>query len=340
MVIKKVYFVKFFKKLINTSAFKLVKEYHIKGDKPLKAFPTYLDALWCKFRYGIGTMQYFYYSFYNKNGRARRSYISNAECFYIISNIINKGDKSLFDYKYNTYLAYKDFYRREAILVDLPSETTRLEDFARKFGGFIVKPLNMSQGRGVYFWSKDMNQAEDKLRMFEKELSGKVVIEEIIQQDPEMAAFHPSSVNTIRYVVDYQDSGVDRLFAFIRIGVGNNKVDNTSAGGICAAIDLDTGIIVSKGLRRNGEDFIHHPDSGKQIIGTKIPKWGELNDLIDKLRPQNSPVHLVGWDMALSKDGWCIVEGNWGPSIIGIQGCLDKGYKSVIQRVKRNCVKQ
>ena len=339
MVIKTRYFVKFYKMLTDTSAFKQVKEYHLKGDQPLKAIPTYLDTLWCKIRYALSTKEYFYFSFYNKNARARRSYISSAKSFYTICNIINKGDKSLFDYKYNTYQAYKDYYRREAILVDLPSEADLIKEFAHKHHGFIMKPVNMSQGKGIRFWSEDMEQSDEKLRHLQNEVLGKVVIEEIIQQDPEMAAFHPSSVNTIRYVVDYHESGVDRLFAFIRIGVGDNKVDNTSAGGICAAIDLDTGIIVSKGLRRNGECFILHPDSGKQIVGTKIPRWEDLNEMIQNLRPQNSPVRLVGWDMALSKDGWCIVEGNWGPSIIGIQGCLDEGYRSVIQRVKKKCAK-
>lgn len=322
--------------LIDTSAFKEVKEYHIRGDRPLGAFSTYLDTLWCKIRYGLSTKEYFYYAFYNKNRYARKSFISSAENFYKMSNIINKGDKSLFDIKYNTYLAYKEFYRREAVLVDLPSEVGKVEEFGQKYGGFILKPLNMSQGRGICFWSKDMESADRTLHQLLKETRGKYVMEELIRQDPQMSVFHPSSVNTIRYVVDYNDKGVDRLFAFIRIGVGDSKVDNTSAGGICAAIDLKTGIIVSKGLRRNGESFICHPDSGVQIIGMKIPKWDDLNEMIAKLCPQNSDIHLVGWDMALSVDGWCIVEGNWGPSIIGIQGVEDVGYRSVINRVVKN----
>lgn len=336
MVIKRSYITKAFKKLVDMSVFQLVKEYNSRGEHHLKTVPTFFDTLWCKLRYGITTKEYFFYSFFNKSRYARRSYISSAVGFYTMANKINAGDKSLFDFKYNTYLAYKDYYRREAICLDLPSEFAKMDEFAKEHGNFILKPLNMSQGRGICLWTKDMDYADDVLMQIKENNVGKVVLEEIIQQDPEMAAFHPSSVNTIRYVVDYKDDGVDRLFAFIRIGVGDNKVDNTSAGGICAPIDLKTGIIIREGLRRDGIKYIFHPDSGKQIIGTKIPKWDELNNMIEKLRPQNSPVHFVGWDMALSKDGWCIVEGNWGPSVIGIQGCMDKGYRAVIERVKRN----
>lgn len=333
MKIKKEYIVKSIKKLTDTSAFQQVKEYHIKGDAPLNPFLTYLDTLWCKLRYRLDTKEYFYFSFYNKNRHARRQFVSSADGILAMSNKINAGDKSMFDYKINTYRAYKEFYRREAISVNLPSESEKLKDFANHYGNFILKPLNMSQGRGICFWGKEMKDADAALQLIIDSNVGEVMSEEIIQQDPEMEAFHPTSVNTIRYVVDYHKNGVDRLFAFIRIGVGDSKVDNTSAGGICAAIDLETGVVVSKGLRRNGEQFICHPNSGKQIIGTQIPKWKELNEMIEKLRPQNSPVHLVGWDLALSQKGWCIVEGNWGPSFIGIQGCLDTGYKSVMKRV-------
>ena len=77
-------------------------------------------------------------------------------------------------------------------------------------------------------------------------------------------------------------------------------------------------------------------DSGKQIIGTRIPKWEELNDVIEKIRPQNSSVHFVGWDMALSKDGWCIVEGNWCPAIIGVQACSGIGYRLALVRSRKN----
>ncbi len=333
MRIKKKHITKYLKMLTDTSAFQQVKEYHIKGDRPLRAFPTYLDSLWCKLRYRLSTKEYFYFSFYEKNRFARKQFLSSADGILAMSTKINAGDKKLFDYKINTYRAYKEFYRREAISVNLPSETEKLDDFANHYGSFILKPLNMSQGRGICFWDKDMKDAAQVLQRIKDSNKDEVMLEEIIQQDPEMKAFHPTSVNTIRYVVDYHKDGVDRLFAFIRIGVGDSKVDNTSAGGICAAIDLETGIIISEGLRRNGERFICHPDSGKQIIGTKIPKWNELNEMIEKLRPENSPVHLVGWDLALSEKGWCIVEGNWGPSFIGIQGCLDKGYKSVMKRV-------
>ena len=253
---------------------------------------------------------------------------------------INKGSQYPFDQKYSTYQEFKPFYRREAFMLTLPDESDQLVAFARKHGGFIIKPLSLSQGRGISIWNQDMDDAENVLQSICTSNMKKAIVEELIQQDEEMASFHPSSINTIRYTVDYQDGYVDKIYAMIRIGVGNSQVDNTSAGGICAAIDLETGIITSKGFRRDGKQFIFHPDSGKQIIGTKIPKWEELNETIESIRPKDTTVHFVGWDMALSKDGWCVVEGNWCPAIIGIQASSGIGYRSALLRAKKNSKKK
>lgn len=336
MKLKKKHIVKYFRLLTDTSVFKLMKEYHIEGNRPLSPILTFFDAFWCKLCYGINTNEYFYYEFYNKSFFARNSFLSVAKHTWITAYQINNGDKSLFAQKNNAYNTYKQYYHREVISIELPSEAQELRTFAQKHGKFILKPLDESEGHGIRIWHTDMYDSETQLQQIAQSALGRVIIEELIQQNTDMASFHPASVNTIRYVVDYNEKGVNRLWAIIRMGVGNSYIDNTSAGGICAAIDLETGIIISQGVRRNGERYISHPDSGKQIIGTRIPKWEELNKMIEFLRPIDSPVHLVGWDFALSTSGWCIVEGNACPSIMGIQGSTGKGYRYVLKNVKRN----
>ena len=339
MKIKSKHVVRYMKMLTETSAFSMVKEFQVKGDRPLNGFTTYLDTLWCKLRYGMTVKEYFYFGFYNKSGYARKSFLSSAEHTWRTAYMINNGDKSLFEEKINAYHAFKPFYRREAVALTLPADVDKMQVFAQRHGGFILKPHGSSQGQGICFWKKDMDHADSLLKQIGESHWGGVILEELIRQDSEMASFHPTSINTIRYVVDYRKDTVDRLWAIIRIGVGDSKVDNTSAGGICAAIDLETGVIVSKGVRRDGGCYLFHPDTGKQILGETIPKWNELNDMIDMLRPVGTPVHLVGWDFALSEKGWCIVEGNACPSIMGIQGSMDMGYRKVMKRVRENMSK-
>jgi hypothetical protein len=189
------------------------------------------------------------------------------------------------------------------------------------------------------FYDSKQPDERKNLESICSETNGEVIVEEIINQDAEMAAFHPSSVNTVRYAANYcSDGTTDHLFAILRMGVGDNRIDNTHAGGVHAAIDLDTGIIVSSGVRQNGETCLKHPDTGKQILGTQIPRWNELRTLVEQLRPAagTTGVHLVGWDMALTPDGWCIVEGNAGPSMMGIQGSMGIGCRSILKRVRNS----
>ena len=342
MKIKKKHIIKYFKLLTDTSALRMAREWPLQGGVKLRPWTAFFDSLWCKIRYGIRTREYFYFALYNKSARARKQFVGEAESAWTLAYIVNRGDKQLFGEKWRTYQAFRPFYRREMVKITLPDDAEGLTNFAQRNGCFILKPIISTQGRGVLFYDNREPKAEEKLKQICTETIGDVIIEEIIKQDKELTAYHPSSINTIRYVVDYcPDGTTDHLFAIIRMGVGNNRIDNTHAGGLCAAIDLKTGIIVSGGVRQNGDTCLVHPDTGKQIIGSQIPRWLELRSFVEQIRPAVglTDVHLVGWDLALTPDGWCIVEGNAGPSMMGIQGSMGIGYRSLLKRV-RNRSKQ
>ena len=38
-------------------------------------------------------------------------------------------------------------------------------------------------------------------------------------------------------------------------------------------------------------------------------------------------MHCVGWDLALTKKGWVLVEGNARPQCVTVQTVTKKGYK-------------
>jgi Glutathione synthase/Ribosomal protein S6 modification enzyme (glutaminyl transferase) len=336
---------KIYNSLVDSSVIQLSKEYsHLitKSGSSLSLIRLFFDTLYCKIRYRISTKEYFYFSFYEKSSFARKAFIGELESTYKLAYIINKGHKKLFVVKSATYNAYKPFYKRDLITVSTPSDIQNLMDFANVHNSFIIKPVTSSQGRGVKIVDLNNEDKDNFIDSILKNLNSdekriKYVIEELIIQDPFMASFHPESVNTIRYAVFYGKENVEKLFAIIRIGVGDNRVDNTHAGGICAAIDLDSGLIISEGVRQNGERHYFHPDTGVQILGTKIPRWDELNQMVEELVPYNSPVRLVGWDFALSQKGWCIVEGNPSPSLMGIQGSTGIGYKKLFMDIVKKC---
>lgn len=336
MKIKKKHIVKYFQLLTDTSALRMAKEWPLQGGVKLSPWSAFFDSLWCKLRYGIRTREYFYFALYNKSARARRQFVGEAESAWKIAYIVNKGDKRLFSDKWLAYQTYRPYYRRDMVSLSLPADAATLEEFAHRFGRFILKPVQSTQGHGICFYDSNDPNAEETLKKICSEVIGEVIVEEIIKQDETIAAFHPTSVNTIRYVVDYcPDGSTDRLFAIIRMGVGDNRIDNTHAGGVCASIDIETGIIVSRGVSQKGYTCLKHPDTGKQIIGAQIPRWDELNKFVELLRPTEGTtgIHLVGWDLALTPEGWCIVEGNAGPSMMGIQGSTGQGSRMILKRV-------
>ena len=86
-------------------------------------------------------------------------------------------------------------------------------------------------------------------------------------------------------------------------------MDNVCSGGLSAVVDTETGIVCSPGIDKLGYRRILHPDSGEQIVGFRIPRWDEAMALVKELAMKTED-RYTGWDIALSKDGWVMVEGN------------------------------
>ena len=152
------------------------------------------------------------------------------------------------------------------------------------------------------------------------------VVEGLIQQTGIFHDIHPSSVNTVRISTIRFDDRVEIIHPFAKFGQAGTCVDNGGAGGILCTIDPNTGVIM-RARDEQGTCYEKHPDTGSPIVGTQIPKWEEAVALAKELahvRPQN---RYVGWDVALTDNGWVLVEGNFRGQFIGWQLVDRKGFK-------------
>ena len=217
----------------------------------------------------------------------------------------------------------------------LLNNKTDKEDFARfalRYGRVIAKPNKSALGSGVQILQ--LTSKEEAYKSYETLTleCQEYVVEEVIKQNETMAAWNASSVNTIS-VTSFLTSGAFSLLCpFIRTGRKGSIVDNGGQGGIFASIDKDSGIICTDGMDEKGNVYGQHPDSNIIYKGWQVPRWDELVGLTEEVH-RNMPKHVyVGWDFALTDDGWILIEGNWGEFVC--QQMINKrGYKQEFQQL-------
>lgn len=289
------------------------------------------DLIYCELVYEIRPYEYFLFGFPKLNSRGRSEFVGQNELNRVYNNISDEKTAHMFRNKSEAYDKFRQFYGRELIKVEKPEDIEKFLDFTKKHNRFMVKMIDGHAGKGAYI-ANLTEDARDKQEIFNEILNYKgAVIEELIEQVIEMSEFHPQSVNTIRFTTYFSENKLTKVQTVLRMGCGNNYVDNAGAGGVYALIDLETGIIKDAAHNEQGQTFLFHPDTGKQIIGVNIPKWKELNNLVEILVRVVPEQKIVGWDFALTPKGWVMVEGNTLPVLQVFDS--KNGYRDFVENI-------
>ena len=258
--------------------------------------------------------EYFLYNFSEKTTEERNAFASDKERI-IFSEKVNPVEyRQVFNDKVMTYKYFKDFYKRKICYIhnDFQKDLKEFSEFLKTAKDkFIVKTLDGSFGKGVKIYTVNENDTpSDLLKSIYAEYNCNLIIEEVIKQSPEMAKFHPSSVNTVRMpTICYNDS-TKVIHPFFRVGRGNSVVDNAGAGGIICAVDVDTGLIIAA-ADEFGKKYEVHPETKQQLVGFKIPYWNEAVEFAKELAQVLPDNVYSAWDSALTANGWGMVEGNY-----------------------------
>lgn len=193
----------------------------------------------------------------------------------------------------------------------------------------IVKPVDGLKGSGInryHINSDDIPVDPAGKTHLPGEIVGTMsrgngyIIEECLENHPDIAKYNPSSLNTCRAVTFINKEGICRiLFATLRFGRTGSVTDNWSAGGVAVGLDLGAGVM-GRGLllpQFGGGWQDVHPDSKQFFVGQAVPFWQELLELVQKAAETLPWCNAIGWDVAITADGPVLVEGNgqWNPSI-------------------------
>ena len=294
------------------------------------------DMLFCYFAYGFEPDEYFCFQLEEKSAVDRRRYISTRQRTTYRCRMNNIIDASLFNDKMKTYDRFREYFKRDAISIDSEADFDTFEDFVARHPVFVKKAVYLAQGTGVSLENIE-NCGKSRREYFDEMLSkGKYILEELITQTPEMAAFNDSSVNTIRAISFLTRDGVEVPYCTLRTGRPGSFVDNAGAGGVQACIDYETGTVVSDGYDEIGGVYTCHPASGTVFRGYKMPEWDDLKRLINEAAESVPLTKFIGWDFAHTQNGWVIVEGNENPNVIAKQMIIGEGMRPVFDKIMKD----
>ncbi len=292
--------------------------------------------------YGCTVEEEFYLHLKDKNDAEKREYlIGQMRSIYARHLNQNAGPEWVekMQDKYRLYQLLRPYYKRDVIEIRSMDDFDIFADFVRKHKEFVVKPSNFCFGIGVHKVSMD-DYGNDCKNAMQSILSegdaihekhptrmSKMVLEEIIPQDEALSVLHPHSVNAIRATaVRGKDGKIHIYHPWIKVGLGGAFVASAALTGFDAEIDPDTGIVITDGYQENGSVYKVHPDSGIQIKGFQIPKWDELIQFVNEIMDALPEYGYVGWDLVLTPDGWCVMEGNHTGQFV-FQMINGRGYK-------------
>jgi hypothetical protein len=204
-----------------------------------------------------------------------------------------------------------------------------------------IKPMEGAGGNGCMIVRKT-NLLDLDSDLFEILISHSYIHQEVIIQHPSVNEIHSSSVNTLRIDTFKDRSGkIHMAGGYMRIGVGNEVVDNVSVGGFFIGVNFDNGTLHAAGQRimeHGGTELEAHPDSGFVFNGFQIPFFDDVVNLL-KQAGLFFPDRYLGWDIAISDKGPIIIEVNVNPALFGTDlvhgGCLKTElFQSILAEAK------
>lgn len=175
---------------------------------------------------------------------------------------------------------------------------------------FILKPtVDTSSGKGVLMFKKQNERyVSSKGFLFSDEFLNEYgddyVIQEVIQQHPDLAKFNPTSVNTLRICTyrSVNDESVTVTGALIRIGKSGEVVDNAHAGGCFVGIDLESGNLMHSACDQYGNKY----EAWNGISFSEnhiIPHWPMVKDFAEKIASYNKHSRLLALDLTVDRFG-------------------------------------
>jgi len=141
------------------------------------------------------------------------------------------------------------------------------------------------------------------------------IVEEHLKQHEVLNKIYPHAVNTVR-IITLNDSRRPIIWgAIIKVGVNNALIDNWGYGSLCVGIEMNSGRLLRGSYDIGYTKSITppltiHPNTNVHFEEITLPYWQELKETVCNAASLVGGLPYIAWDVAITPDGPCIVEGN------------------------------
>ncbi len=275
-----------------------------------------LDMIYSRLKYQVCLEEYLVFGFALVEKKYWKHYLNTR----MVHRLNAKFNRLNIENKWSTYLQFKPYFKRDMVHLE-KSSVEEIEAFLAKHTEFFAK-AEVSYGgldvEHVHVVEEDKTVLTERLKS-----KGLVILEEVIRQHEALTKIAPASVNTLRVVTALSNSG-ELIFlpTLIRFGNGTASVDNVSSGGVYTLLDAE-GVVRLKGFFQDnsyiaikeGQVIEKHPFSQVAPYGLELPYYKETMEMVGEMARSVPEMQLIGWDIAITPDGPCLVELNDAPGI-------------------------
>jgi len=298
----------------------------------------YFSAVYHQQLYGTSVMDYFTFRFQERSHEEKVEYVTWYGRFVYMAFLNRDRDLHLLDNKFEAYRLLKPFYKREAITVAGWEDFQTFCNFVGRHKSVFVKPVNLELAEGVHRLA--VGQQDDLKTMFESLLAEAsrlgcedvtrpvehaLILEEELRQSAAMAQFNPHEMSVLRVTTILVKGRVHFFYPVFRMMCGDGQDRCGERYSYDALIDAGTGELVTNGIHSLGEVKCH-PVTGMMIKGYIMPQWEELKAMLEEAARMLPGLRYIGWDVAHTDKGWCIIEGNTNGEFF-FQMCVGHGVK-------------
>ena len=100
-------------------------------------------------------------------------------------------------------------------------------------------------------------------------------------------------------------------------------------------VNITKGCLEGNAIDKSGKESKRLKETNIVVDGYQIPYWKEIKKMVNSAAKVNDNVNIIGWDIAISKDGPVIIEGNRGPGMDIIQMLYKRGVKKDLEQIKQ-----